>query len=199
MGFACVGTKPVGSLITSFADLNPSNPGNFTFGAGLPGGTFSYQSGQLTLTATPELALNIKGIVSTSDGFGFFFDDCTDASAYTGVSFTIKGYAGPSGSLDFRIQTNANTVPNSANMRGSCIVPAGMTNTYALCHGATSAIPVAATATVVSVNFSSLTGGAPNLTVSGKDIIGLEWAFTWSNGTPYDADVTIDDVQFTQP
>jgi len=202
--FACANAMPSSALITSFADLvpNPSNKGNFSFVLGVPGGTYSYQPDALALTVTSEQALNIKGTVAAApvfDGFGLYFNTCIDASAYTGVSFNLKGNAGPSSVLDFRIQTNSDTAVDPPNMKGSCVVPAGTGgNTYDTCHAADYSIAVPASGGVVSVKFSSLTRGVPVASVTGKEIVGLEWAFTApSSPSSYPVDVTIDDVQFT--
>jgi hypothetical protein len=192
--------KPATPLITEFADLMPNalNAGQFTFTLGLPGGTFAYQPMALTVTDATA-ALNVKGKVMAYDGFGVYFNNCTDASAYTGVSFSIKGTAGPTGKLSFRIQTNANTAIDQVNKKGSCVVPAGTTDPYPLCHAATYDITVAPGGSTVEVKFSDPTGGVPVATVDGKDIIGLEWAFPWlgATDTAYDVDVTVDDIKFT--
>ena len=182
-GYVCGTGKPASALITEFADLvastDPNNVGNYTFMAGIPGGTFTYQPGALTL-ATTGMALNIKGNVHAYDGFGVYFNSCTDASAYTGVSFNIKGKAGPKGTLSFRVQTNANTAISMQNMKGTCVVPAGTTDTYPLCHAAAFDIPVTVAGSVVSVTWSQLAGGVPvDGVTGGKDVVGLEWAFNW--------------------
>ncbi len=103
-GYACNGVKPTAPLITEFTNLTASGT-DFTFTDGIPGGTYSYQTGHLTLSATTDMALNVKGTVSDNDGFGIYFSSCTDASAYTGVSFNIKGNVGSSGKVTFRVQT----------------------------------------------------------------------------------------------
>jgi len=201
--FACANAIPSGALITSFADLvpNPSNKGNFNFVLGVPGGTYAYQPDAMVLTVTSEQALNIKGTVAASsyDGFGLYFNTCIDASAYTGVSFNLKGNAGPSNALDFRIRTNSNTEVDPPNMKGTCIVPAGTGGdaAYGLCHAAHYLIAVPASGGLVNVKFSSLSDGAPIGLVTGKEILFLEWAFTPSSSSSYPVDVTIDNVQFT--
>jgi len=197
---ACAGTKPASALITQFDDLvaNPTSAGNFTFMMGVPGGTFSYQAGALTATVT-GMALNIKGNIKAYDGFGVYTTACTDASAYTGVSFNIKGKPGPGGKVNFRVQTNATTAVDLVNKKGTCVVPAGTTDTYPLCHPSAFDVPVTEAGAVVSVKFSDLVGGVPVAAVDGKDIVGFEWAFAWAGATDtaYDADVTIDDLKFT--
>jgi hypothetical protein len=197
--FPCAGAKPAAPLITDFADLVPSatSAGQFTFTAGVPGGTFAYQPAALMVADTAG-ALNVKGKIMAYDGFGVYFTACTDASAYTGVSFNIKGTAGPTNKLSFRIQTNANTAVDQVNKKGACIVPDGTADPYPLCHAAMFDIPVTPGGAVVEVKFSDVVGGAPVATVDGKDIIGLEWAFPWmgATDTAYDADVTVDDIKF---
>jgi hypothetical protein len=197
---ACAGMKPAGSLVTEFMDLMPNatSAGNFSFQAGVPGGTFSYQPAVFTLTDATG-ALNVKGNVKAYDGFGVYFGACTDASAYTGVSFDIKGNAGPTGKLSFRFQTNANTAVDPVNKKGTCVVPAGTADPYPLCHHATFDITVAPEGGNVAVKFSDVTGGVPVATVDGKDLVGLEWAFPWAGAgdTAYDVDVTVDNIKFT--
>jgi hypothetical protein len=197
---ACAGMKPASPLITQFDDLvaNPTSAGNFTFMMGVPGGTFSYQAGVFTTTDMAK-SLNVKGNVKNYDGFGVYMVTCTDASAYTGVSFNIKGKAGPGGKVNFRVQTNATTAVDLVNKKGTCMVPAGTTDTYPLCHPSAFDVPVTEAGAVVEVKFAQLTGGVPVAAVDGKDVVGLEWAFAWAGDTDvaYDADVTIDDIKFT--
>jgi hypothetical protein len=212
-GGAATCAKVTAPLITQFDDLvaNPTSAGQFQFMMGIPGGTFAYQPAALTVTDASK-ALNVKGKVMAYDGFGVYLTACADASMFTGVSFNIKGKAGPTGMMSFRVQTDANTPVDTVNKKGTCMVPAGTTDTYPLCHASAFDIPVTEAGAVVEVKFSQLTGGIPVEAVSGKDVVGLEWAFAWSPTTTaaggagggasggaagYDADITIDDVKFT--
>jgi len=193
--YACDGAKPSSASITSFTNLSSS----FGFQDGVPGGIYSYPPQKLLLTATPEQALNINGTVDDPSGVGLFLNSCTDASAYTGISFSIKGNVGPSNVLDFYVRTNSNTPVDPLSKRGTCAVPVGTSQTLPLCRPSGYSLPVSASGGVVNVEFSSLSGGVPVSAVTGKDIVGLEWAFTWnsSESTSYSVDVTIDDIQFT--
>jgi hypothetical protein len=192
--------KPGSDLITSFDDLvaNAMNAGQYTFTLGVPGGTFAYQAGALTLMDAGK-ALNVKGNVKAYDGFGVYTTACMDASAYTGVSFSIKGNVGPGGKLNFRVQTDADMPVDMVNKKGACMVPPGTTDTYPLCHPSSFDIPVTADAKTIEVKFSDLVGGVPVAAVSGKDVVGFEWAFAWAGAadTAYDVDVTLDDLKFT--
>jgi hypothetical protein len=198
--FACAGKKPAAPLITEFADLtaNAMTTGQFTFTLGLPGGTFAYQPLALTVSDASK-AMNVKGKVMAYDGFGVYFTDCTDASAYTGVSFNIKGNVGSKGMLNFRFQTNADMPISAVNKKGACVVPAGTADPYPICHPPTFDIPVTAGGGVIEVKFNQPMGGVPVAGVDGKDIVGLEWAFAWAGATDtaYDVDVTLDDIKFT--
>ncbi|MEI9938546.1 MAG: hypothetical protein WDO69_15115 [Pseudomonadota bacterium] len=178
-GFSCANTKPTDAVITDFSNLvaNPTTAGQYTFMGGVLGGTFTYQANALTLDPT-GMVLNVKGNVKDYDGFGVYFNTCYDASAYTGVSFNIKGAVGSKGTLNFRVQTNTNTAIDAANSKGSC-VPTDPTNTYPDCHPSSFDIPVSAGGSVVTVMFSQLTGGMPIAAVTGNNVVGLEWAFNW--------------------
>jgi len=183
-GFACAATAPTAALITDFSNLTPNatSAGNYTFMGGVLGGTFTYQPNALTLDTVGNTAMNIKGNVKAYDGFGLYFNTCYDAATagYTGISFSVKGYVGPKGKLNFRVQTNANTLIDTPNMKGQCVSTAA--DTYMDCHNSSFDVPVTSTATVITVNFSQLTGGAPMDAVTGKDIVGLEWALDWTPG-----------------
>lgn len=53
---------------------------------------------------------------------------------------------------------------------------------------------IADTAKTFRVKFADLSGGAPRSNVNPREILGIEWAFTWP-GPEYDVDLTLDDVK----
>src|SRR5437870_1047302 len=73
----------------------------------------------------------------------------------TGISFNIKGNAGKTGMLSFRVTTNADSP--AANGKGMC--PAGAI--YDVCHSPAVAIPVTAAGADVTVTWAQLSGGIP--------------------------------------
>jgi len=188
-GFACTNTMPACALITDGTNLvaNPTRAGDFTLSGAVDGGTYSYAPNALTLDSAGKTALNVKGNVKTYDGVGIYFNTCYNVKtlAYTGVSFTIKGNAGPTGMLNFRVQTNSNTAANDptnmTNKKGTCIAT-NAAEPYPDCHAAGKDIAVTSTPTVVTVNFADLAGGLPTAGVDGSDIVGLEWALAWKEG-----------------
>jgi hypothetical protein len=200
-GFACKGTKPTTALITGFEDsvANATEMGQFNHTLGVPGGTFTYPKADMKVDVMGK-NFNVKGNVKTYSGMGIYFNDCLDAAGAgaTGVSFKIKATKlDMGGMMTFKVQTNANHQP--ANMKGTCdAMGLAVGADYMYCHDATFAFPVTASETEVSVTWDKLADGMPSATVNGKDVIGLEWAFSWMEmGTAYDADVTIDDVKWT--
>jgi len=181
---------PTAALITDFSNLMPNanSAGNFTFTGGVLGGTYTYAPNALTLDTVTNTVLNVKGNVHDYDGFGLYFNTCYNSKTlgYTGISFSIKGNAGPTGKIGFRIQTNSTTAgnnpTNASAMKGTCVAT-DPSNSYPDCHAAEKQIPVTSTATVITVNFSDLMGGVPVAGVDGSDIVGLEWAFTKPDAT----------------
>ena len=188
-GFACTNTMPACGLITDGTNLvvNATRAGDFTLSGAVEGGTYSYAPNALTLDSVSKTALNVKGNVKTYDGVGIYFNTCYNVKtlAYTGVSFSIKGNAGPTGMVNFRVQTNSNTAANDptnmTNKKGTCIAT-NAADTYPDCHAAGKDIPVTSTATVITVNFADLVGGLPTAGVDGSDVVGIEWALPWMTG-----------------
>jgi len=188
-GFACANTMPMCALITDGTNLlpHPTMAGNFAMSGAVEGGTYSYAPNALTLDSLSKTALNVKGNVKAYDGVGIYFNTCYNVKTlnYTGVSFSIKGNAGPTGSVNFRVQTNSNTAyndPINATAKKGLCLATDPNNAYPDCHAAGKDIPVTSTATVQTVNFADLTGGLPTAGVDGSDIVGLEWALAWKEG-----------------
>jgi hypothetical protein len=135
--------------------------------------------------------LHVTGTVGTYSGFGIWLGQCiVDMSGYSGISFLIGGNAGL-GEVEFRVVTNANAAPVECLVgKGECMDAA-----TGACRPAGVAISVPETPEVVRVRFDSLIGGSHQYTVDPAEVIQLTWAFAWGDGaTPYEVDVTVDDV-----
>src|SRR6185369_16891088 len=188
-GFACANTMPACALITDGTNLlpHPTQAGNFAMSGAVEGGTYSYQPNALTLDSLSKTALNVKGNVKNYDGVGIYFNTCYDVKTLndTGVSFSIKGNAGPTGMVNFRVQTNANTAyndPVNASAKKGLCKATDPANAYPDCHAAGKDYAVTSTPTVITVNFADLTGGLPTAGVDGSDVVGIEWALAWKEG-----------------
>jgi len=230
----CTGTTPPAALISAFDSATGSaTPFAFgTWGQSIYGGAYIYpdvvtnpslcdgmpSSYPLTQDFTGG-NWNIQGIVGEFSGGGLWWNclenatttlsyapACTiDASAYTGISFTISGDAGPAvdgaltGSIFFSVATPATMkvkLDSSGNPKncGAC--------TAATC-GSSVSVAVSDTATTVTLTWAQLGVTTPDA-ISG---IGFSFINPCSlNGgyatspctpTPFPVNITIDDLQFT--
>lgn len=177
----CSGTPPASALITDFSDAVVGTSGiGFGTQPSLGGGSFTYAATGLT---APVLSLAPAPAGSTGQalqvvanpglttdaakdfsGFGLGFDMCVDASAYTGIQFTITGSLGNC-SLTFATQfSEDNSVTDdpsfgSCTLGGNCFPP--------------SSNPIGAGTTVV--HFSDVFGGSPLTAVDAHALTGVQW------------------------
>jgi hypothetical protein len=191
--YPCAGKVPPSADITDFT-MVPEWGNTAEFGGGhyvYPAGT---AVGALTEASTAG-DLNVTGMVSTYSGFGLYFAFCSDASAFTGVQFDISGNVGATGMIQFLIQTNEDYQIRPTEMKGACMfTPA---TEFSACVSPAKTIAVTEAVQTITVPFADLMGGKPTATVSPSQLIGLQWAFAWMEaGTPYAADVTVDNVKF---
>ena len=196
---ACIGTPVTSPIITDFSDAVAGSPITFGTAPGLMGGTFSYAGTGLVapaLSLVPAsggkpgqaLAVAVNPGVTTDPtnayfGFGLYFSSCVDASAYTGVKFTIAGDLGSCG-ISFAT-TFSDAVSPSDDPRGAC--------TLASCYPPS--FPLTTTGTVV-VPFDSVSGGSPG-TIDPKSIIGVQWQMNTPLGFACAANFTVTDVELT--
>lgn len=238
MGTACpVVTE---ALITDFtyagaasndagtADGGAADPGaapaasatGVTFGdfvSTLSGGTFQYP-GTGPYPVTSDVTLDnwhLSGTIGDYSGFGLFLTGCNlvDASAFDGISFTVRGNVELMGTLTFSVGTSENdishlwlnsqptppdplAVPNS----GTCI-PAN--NQYdGTCGSPSFTVPVTPTETTITVAWEQLSAGRPRASVDPEKLTSIVWIFPPPPGAgtttpvPYEADVVIDDLRF---
>ena len=228
----CTGTVPPAALISDFSiAAGATTPVVFgTWGQSVFGGSYTYpgtgadcatgavSAYPLTQTVTGG-NWNIQGTVGTYSGGGLwwscnmgtagaasYISACTiDASAYTGISFTISGSIGPVSQgtgtvgLTVAVSTPSTTAPklDSAGNAKNC-----GTCTATTC-GSSVAVPVTATATTVSLTWAQLGVTTPNaitgISFSFTDPFSLNSGYgtTPYTATPYPVDITIDDLQFT--
>jgi len=208
------------------AGAAPAVPTNISFGdftTTLSGGTFTYPNG-----VGDPYAVNsdistgewhLTGNIGNYSGLVVFFAGCNqlDASAYEGISFTIRGNVAMGNTMTLNVATaeddishlwlNANAMPppNPAELPnfGTCI-PA--TNQYdGSCSSPTFPVPVTATETTVEVRWNQFTGGRPRADVDPTSVTAIRWIFPNPPGagtvtpTPYAADLYIDDLKFIEP
>jgi hypothetical protein len=221
---------PAQALITNFtytpgeAGTNPTDSVHFgddstTFS----GSEYVYPtSGDWVITSdVTNSNWHITGTVGTYSGFGLSFDSCSrlDASAYSGISFTLSGTVGAAGTAANTITMGLGTLPDTIAASwldshgvdggtgtvppGACIPTSG-TNQYSqsTCGDPTEVITVPASPAVQSLTWASFTGGKP-MPVVPSDILTVYWFFPPPVGagtttpTTYAVDITIDNLAFT--
>jgi hypothetical protein len=138
--------------------------------------------------------MTAAGHITEYAGFGLYVQNCADASSFEGVRFKIKGNP-PLGKMSFAVQTNKNEW--ATGVKGSCLAPDPQK--FIDCVHPSASIAVSDTLTTVEVKWSDLGMGKPaaNATTKGADVIGLQFILPWAEkATPYDASISIDDVEF---
>ncbi len=192
---ACAGVTPTSSI----ADFNvpPSAGAEYQWGSAAQG-DMDFWGGAFNYPAALELsfadgAMTAAGNVSEYAGFGLYVQNCADASSFEGVRFKIKGTP-PMGKMSFAVQTNKNEW--ATGVKGACL--AAEDKKFIDCSHPFVPITVTEEFTTVEVTWAELGGGkpAPDAKTDGSDVIGLQFILPWTEkATPYEASVTIDDVE----
>jgi len=220
-GKLCLG--PTQGLITDFTYAGGTDTTQVHFGDAttLGGGEYVYPTGTDSYPLTSDMSASswhISGTVGTYSGFGLYFDNCSriDASAYTGISLMISGTVEQDGMVTFGVDTLDDSITaawlnshgsTGATNPGRCNPPADSTlNQYSqsACANPTVSIPVTATPTAQRILWTDFTGGKPESSVTGSDIIAIHWFFPNPPGagtaspTTYNVDITLDNLSFTQ-
>lgn len=233
-GFAVQCPPPEPALITDFtppggerdagADAGVVVPGaSFgNFPVTLTGGTYVYPSAAGDpYSVSSDISTgewHLSGNIGTYSGFGLYFQGCNriDASAYLGLSFSIRGAVAMGDAITFSVGTSSNDVsflwlnslptpptPLAAPNSGRCL-PA--TNQYdGSCASPSFSVPVTATETTIEVRWADLAGGMPSASVNPAEITAISWSFPTPSGagtptpSPYPADLYIDDLTFISP
>jgi hypothetical protein len=193
---ACPAVVPPSPIIADF-NMAPAAGGKYEWGSTAQGtmdfwgGTFNYPDA-LMLTFT-DGAMTAAGHITEYAGFGLYVQNCADASSFEGIRFKIKGNP-PMGKMSFAVQANKNEW--ATGLKGSCLAPDAQK--FINCVHPSAPISVTDTLTTVEVKWSDLGMGKPagSATTDGSDVIGLQFILPWAEkATPYDASVTIDDVE----
>ena len=196
----CTGVPWVGTtagLITDFSDAVLPD-GGADYRIGTHGGTYVYAGTSAVVTAGK---LTVTGTIAAGAyaGVGIYFDDCIDASSYTGFSFVLTGSLGTcdmaslgaSFPQDQPLPATAGGGKGVCTLGGSCFGPGG---TFSI---ASTMVP-----------FTAMAGGSPVTTVTAeaqKRLDGINFGFHGPAGSDAGADAsaggctvnfTIDDVKF---
>jgi hypothetical protein len=216
-------TPPVPALDAGVADASVAAPvANITFGDftnTLSGGTYEYPNAvgdpYIVNSDMSQGEWHMSGNIGNYSGFGLYLTGCNrfDASAYAGISFSIRGNVAMMGSLSLQVGTSADDIshlylnsqptppsPLAEPNSGRCIPAA---NQYdGSCATPTFTVPVTATETTIEVRWTDLTGGVPSASVNPAEITSIRWIFPNPVGvgtatpTTYAVDLFVDDLSF---
>ncbi len=192
--------RPASSLITDFSDAtaDPAHTGEFLFGStvGDLGGTSRYASGTIGTLSLSAGALTYATTVEAPtasqmfpfNGFALYFDGtaCIDASAYTGVSFSLSVTG--TCQLVFAFNDSEHLMPGSDALRGAC--------TAATCFP--SQFLVSSSTTGIAFAGTPDNAGQPTAVVDPKKLTSIQWQFNLPNGssTGCSGTMTLDNVRF---
>jgi hypothetical protein len=147
---------------------------------------------------------HVSGTVGTYAGFQVGFVCGANASDYLGISFTISGNAGPSGSLSFVVPhaTNVWKEPLNTTTAAKCMAPGQYDGT---CQEAAATVEVSETETTVSLLWADLVAGKPEMNPNPAELMGLRWLFAWDavkeldpEANEYEVDVRLDNLTFIE-
>ena len=208
---------PTTALITDFTPAEDSTDteqvtwGDFT--TTFSGGSLVYPDSITSDVSNNEW--HVSGTVDDYTGFGFYFSVPTgkcgliDASAFKGFSVEVSGTL-PSGKKLMMWVATADTSVSYKWYKdngidkdpgfGRCN-PASSDNEYdGTCKNAEAEVPLSDSAKTVTLKWSDFTGGKPETTVDPEEITGFGFYVTWAgdSDTPYDFDITFDDLSFLE-
>jgi hypothetical protein len=163
-----------------------------SWGSGVFQGGVTTFGAKLTRDSSTN-AIHVSGTVDNYGyGFGLFFLNCSDLSAYTGVSFKLTGTAGSANMMIFQVQTNPDypwqAMPT--DKKGGCTA-AVATDPFGTCVAPSKTLPIADS----TVLWADLAGGKPTITATPDQALGLQWALPYDGKTSYAFDVTVSDVK----
>lgn len=232
---------PGNAKITDFAEFeegdtwegSESGDENRDYGdsESLTGGTHHYgdvltatiEGGALRLTGTVT-DVGDSDVVANYGGFMMWFGPCSDASRFTGVTFSIKGTLGTnpdagaggagggagepapaagatgedsnanSAQLELQLQESKN-YPVSAD-KGECEFETEDEKWDVCTNNKVVVEGVTEEGLTVQAAFTEFTGGTPQGTLDPRELLGIQWQFNCETGYVCDVNVLIDDIFF---
>jgi hypothetical protein len=204
----------------------PEIPPNISFGdytTTLSGYTFTYPNAETDPYAVhSDISTgewHLTGNIGNYSGLALEFGNCNqvDASAYAGVSFTIRGNVAMGQTMTLNVATaeddishlwlNANAMPPpnppAVPNFGTCIPAMGQYD--GSCASPSFPVPVTPTETTIEVRWDQFTLGRPRADVDPASVTAIRWIFPAPPGagtatpTPYAAELFIDDLKFIEP
>jgi hypothetical protein len=131
-------------------------------GVAVPTVSLTPSTGALTISANVPVSTD-SNYINAAVGLFFPSVDCVNASAYTGISFTVTGDLGGC-DIAFQIDDVEDTTPGQSSGTGHCDA-SNCSNPYSF---------ITKTGTFM-VPFTALAGGTPGITVDPTAIESIQW------------------------
>ena len=191
----CQGISPTTDFSDPYviADFDMGNDQTFAqFGSGtVSGGTYPAVGTGYPFTDVSGFNWHISGTVGPTDDahFGIYWL-CTlsnasggcllDVSRFKGISFKIKGNAGPDNQMTLSLGRAENDTNAQNAMCGSCVVPASSDASAGdYCRGprTTFTVPADCSETTVTLLWTDFHGGSPHDSLDPHQVTGILWVF----------------------
>jgi hypothetical protein len=219
--------QPAAPLLLDFETV-PNDPTQGLFGDFqnvLSGGTYFYPVRPATAPEDPTAfglvsqvtggSWSLTGTVREPAGFGVFLEcQQLDASAFTGIAFTIsgsfEGSADGVGEVLLVVGSAGNDVARSWFVQNGGSSAASFGRCFPVseefdgtCQAARFAVPVTAEPREVVVRFADLAGGSPEPSSNPAELTTLQWRLPSAEADagiiPYSVDLVLDDIRFVAP
>ena len=188
--------------LTNFSYREALNTQRWCNEGGFHGSTFSY-NGVTTNTRVitvddvdESLKLSVAVASGSYAGGGLAFESCLDASAFTGIQFSIAVSGGSltGCSYEFQLQTFEQR-PTSQNPPGACDQLTTSCYSFPAARNLPAPSTDPANPTLVQIPFSSFTNV---MMPAPPQLVGLQWQISSSSGA-CTVELRIDDVDFYPP
>jgi hypothetical protein len=201
--------------ISDFTHSRGQSATSASFGsaAAFRGGTYFYPSNGSLSSSTLDDDWHLSGTVDTSSGFGLYSSDCQpfDASAFTGIAFSVWGHIDGERQLTFYVESaaqqvssswlNANAAnpaqPEAAPNAGRCVPRASRYD--GTCREPRVLITVTSEPIALVIPWTDFAGGRPVATLDAHEITAIAWSLPPPGDSPYAFDIHIDDLRFVVP
>jgi hypothetical protein len=201
--------------ISEFTFTPGGNPRGTSFGedASFQGGTYFYPSDRALTSSVTDGNWHLSGTVDTISGFGLFLNACQpmDASAFSGIAFTLWGNIEGDRTLAFFIESAAHQVssqwinankanpedPDVLDNSGRCFPAASRYD--GTCREPRVMLELTSEPTTVEIPWADFAGGSPVPALDASEITAIAWSLPQPDDTPYSVDIHIDDLRFIAP
>jgi hypothetical protein len=193
------GDPPTSGLMIDFASYMTDGKWGNSANGELTGGTSLYHGpSDVDLTRAVDAGnLHITASVTPMGYVGvvFWFGPCVNASAFSGIYFSVGGSLGGA-VLKAQIQTHVDYPVDVANTKGGCSFT-DCDAKFSECAGPTYQVVVPETPEPLDLPWSSFTAGTPVADVTPDALVGLQFQLECQSDTACTVDLTLGNVGFT--